>query len=91
MSTMKHTTLITGASSGIGLELARLFAKDGYNLVLVARSEDRLIALKCELAEKYGARITILAENFSARFFGSFCLAKRGDDFKFFFGGKLRI
>ena len=63
MSNMKHTTLITGASSGIGLELACLFAKDGYNLVLVARSEDRLIALKCELAEKYGARITILAEN----------------------------
>jgi short-subunit dehydrogenase len=42
--------LITGASSGIGLELARLFAKDGYALVLVARSLERLEALASTLA-----------------------------------------
>jgi short-subunit dehydrogenase len=34
--------LITGATSGIGYELAKLFAKDGYNLVIVSRSEDTL-------------------------------------------------
>lgn len=38
---MKHA-LITGATSGIGYELAKLFARDGYNLVLVARSEENL-------------------------------------------------
>lgn len=42
---MEHTklfTLITGASSGIGLELAKLFAQDGHNLIIVAREEEKL-------------------------------------------------
>ena len=47
----KNYTLITGASSGIGYELAKLFAKDKHNLILVARSEKKLLELKEELAK----------------------------------------
>lgn len=55
----KQTALITGASGGIGLELARIFAREGYNLVLVARSADKLTALAEVLATKFG--ITAIA------------------------------
>jgi len=50
-----ETALITGASSGIGRELARLFASDGADIVLIARSEGRLGELADELAVRYGA------------------------------------
>ena len=54
---MKKTALITGASKGIGRELAHLFAKDGCDLVLVARSEKELNSLKVELEEKQGITV----------------------------------
>ena len=41
----ERVTLITGASAGIGTELARVFASNGHRVVLVARREDRLTAL----------------------------------------------
>ncbi len=49
---MNKTVLITGASSGIGLEFASLFAKDGYHLVLNARNESRLQEIADELKSK---------------------------------------
>jgi short-subunit dehydrogenase len=48
------TALITGASGGIGYELAKLFARDHYNLVLVARSGDKLNRLADELQRQFG-------------------------------------
>src|SRR5271163_4059267 len=57
----RKTALITGASFGIGLELARIFAREGYNLILVARSADKLRQLASELEKAHGTRSLILA------------------------------
>jgi short-subunit dehydrogenase len=53
------TALITGASSGIGLELAHLFARDGYRLVLVARSRGPLRVLGDELQSRYSIGVRV--------------------------------
>jgi short-subunit dehydrogenase len=50
----REVALITGASMGIGKELAKIFAADGRDLVLVARSEDKLRSLGQELEEAHG-------------------------------------
>jgi short-subunit dehydrogenase len=51
----ERVTLITGASAGIGTELARVFASRGHRLALVARRSDRLAKLSCEIATAGGA------------------------------------
>jgi len=56
---MKELILITGASSGIGREMARLLAQRKYDLILVARREDRLRDLRDELEEKYYIHVHI--------------------------------
>src|SRR5262245_60713557 len=48
---MTAVTIVTGASAGIGVELARTFARHGHALVLVARREERLKALAAEIAQ----------------------------------------
>ncbi|NVO19633.1 MAG: SDR family oxidoreductase [Bacteroidetes bacterium] len=58
---MDQTALITGASSGIGYELAFIFAREGYNLVLVARSEQKLNEIKSLLEKQYKARVSVIA------------------------------
>ncbi len=55
--TMKKAALITGASSGIGLELARIFAREGFDLLITARREDRLLSLKQDLEKEYGIKV----------------------------------
>lgn len=57
----ERVTLITGASAGIGAELARVFAANGHRLALTARRVDRLEALANEIAAKGGTRPIVIA------------------------------
>jgi NADP-dependent 3-hydroxy acid dehydrogenase YdfG len=62
-----RTALITGASRGIGYELTRLFASDGYDVVLVARSQDRLEQIGTELEDAHGITATVVAKDLAVR------------------------
>jgi uncharacterized protein len=64
---MTPVTLITGASAGIGAELARVFAEHGHVLVLVARREDRLAKLADEIAASGRPRPTVMATDLAER------------------------
>jgi len=55
--------LITGGSAGIGYELAKCFAEDKYNLVLVARSQDELQQRASEITQQYGVSVTTIAKD----------------------------
>ena len=60
-----QTALITGASGGIGYELAKLCARDGYHLILVARNQEKLRQLAAELQSAYGVSVRVLAKDLS--------------------------
>ncbi|MDQ3706634.1 MAG: SDR family oxidoreductase [Chloroflexota bacterium] len=57
------TALVTGASGGIGYELTRLFARDGYNLVLVARSADKLNEMKQQYEARAGISVHVIVKD----------------------------
>ncbi len=59
------TALISGGSSGIGLELAKLFARDGYRLVLVAHNEAKLAAAAGQLRASYGVDVRTVSQDLS--------------------------
>lgn len=63
---MKKVALITGASSGIGKDLALIHAEKGNDLVVVARREDQLQKLKSELEEKYNVTVRVIAKDLIA-------------------------
>jgi short-subunit dehydrogenase len=65
MNELTETVLITGASSGIGLELARCFAADKSNLILVARNRDALETLAAELRLEHGINVEIIIADLS--------------------------
>lgn len=60
---MKKTALITGASSGIGYELSKVFAKNGYNLVLVSRNREKLILVSEELRKQHDIQVTVIPKD----------------------------
>ncbi len=60
---MKNVALITGASSGIGKELALIHAENGHDMIIIARSEPRLIELKNNIEKKYPVKVLVMAKD----------------------------
>src|SRR5215468_10868649 len=61
-----QTALVTGASAGIGVDLAECFASDGYDLILTARSEGPLTEVANRLASAHGVKATAIAQDLGA-------------------------
>lgn len=61
----KKVALITGASTGIGKELAKIHAEKGGDLVIVARSKEKLDSLKAELEDKYSVKVMVISKDLS--------------------------
>jgi uncharacterized protein len=63
---MKKTALITGTSSGIGREIARIHAEKGGDLIVVARRLEKLKELKDELEQKHKVKVVTIAKDLCA-------------------------
>ena len=59
------TALVTGASDGIGAEFVEILAGRGYDLILVARREEKLNELAVRLSDKFGVECTVMAADLS--------------------------
>ena len=62
---MNKMALITGASEGIGLEIAKIFAKEKYDLVITARNETKLNELANEIKNKHNVNVKVIAKDLS--------------------------
>lgn len=62
---MNKTVLITGASAGIGLEFAKIFAKEKYDLVITARNETKLNELANEIKNHHNVNVKVIAKDLS--------------------------
>ncbi len=63
MENTKQFAIVTGGTSGIGYELSKLLAADGYNLVLVARNENELQRVSSELTGEYGIEVSTISRD----------------------------
>jgi hypothetical protein len=59
----RQTALVTGASAGIGVDLAECFARDGYDVIVTARSEAALREVATRLSSAHGGRVTPIAQD----------------------------
>jgi short-subunit dehydrogenase len=71
-----QTALVTGASAGIGVDLAECFARDGYDLILTARSEGALGEVANRLASAHGVKAHVIAQDLGAHGGGTAVAAK---------------
>lgn len=63
MEKSNKTALITGASCGIGLEFAKILASDNYNVLLVARNEQKLLEIKRQIEKQYSVSAEVFAQD----------------------------
>jgi short-subunit dehydrogenase len=63
MKNQQNYALVTGGTSGIGYELAKLLAKDGFNLVIVARDEGELLRVSDEIKQQHGVDVITIAKD----------------------------